>query len=184
MYAYGKLGIQEMERRKKLSQAVGHKVHEALELYLKGEPHREIVKGLSNEQVTMLLLFIDWCKKKRFKPTAENIEPYEGVHSKKYDYKGTPDAWTTYLVDWKTDSKPTNKHDDKARAKKYQLQLAGYAIAIEEETGQKINSGYTVRVTKPKDDKPSSRQVYYFRSLKKAKVIFKGLCKLDKFLES
>lgn len=177
-YWYGKYGIQHCEAKKRESQNVGHGVHKAIESFLRGKPFSECSDKLSNDQRVMLSYLVEWCNKKKVKPIAME----ESIYSQRHKFAGTPDMICTFnggktltLVDWKTDSMPRDKTEDREREAKYMWQLAGYAIAYEETYKVKINKGYTIRASK--DLKFAE---YEFKSLKEAKKEFLWLRQIYK----
>jgi hypothetical protein len=173
-YAYGYLGIQEMEKRKNSSQKIGHAVHGALEKYLRKQSYPEVTKDLSQHEIEMLMEFVNWCKKKKIKPHKKDLE--REVYSHKYQYGGTLDCkFKNKIIDWKTDRPPKTEKEKSLVRVKYGLQNAGYALAVEEEDGVKINQAYTIRVSKQKEFAE-----YYFKSLTKYKKFFIYLRELYK----
>jgi len=172
-YWYGKFGIAHCEKIKKSSQGVGQGVHRGIEQYLLGKPFSECSEGLNNDQTVMLSYLVKWVKEKNLKPIAME----EPLYSHKFKFAGTPDVIGTFnggktiqVVDWKTDSTPRDKSEDRERAAKYYWQLSGYAIAYEEMHAVKINKGYVVRASKKLEF-----NVYFFSDLKDGKKEFKQL---------
>jgi len=175
-YWYGSKGTRECERVKRTSQAMGHQVHKAIELFLKGKSFDEASEGMTNDQQVMLSYLTDWCNKTKI----EVLSMEQPLHSEKYRYGGTPDAIATFdkgktfcIVDWKTDSVPRDKAETREREAKYSWQLAGYAIAYEEMHKVKINKGKMVRASKD-----LKFNVIEFDTLTEAKKEFKMLRKI------
>jgi len=174
-YWYGKFGIDKCEEIKNRSQAIGHKVHKAIERFLKGEPFSQASESLNDHEIHMLSYLTKWCEENQFKPNSENIERVLYCHQQKF--AGTPDAITTILVDWKTDSKPHNKSEERERKFKYALQHAGYSLACYEELGYWINKAYTVRISKEKEF-----DVYKFDDLTEFRRLFLNLREIYKYV--
>jgi len=145
---------------KKESQDIGHHVHDGIEKYLSGEPLNEIEKNLTLQEQKMLSILIEWCNKMEFQPVVMEQSRY----SHKHQFAGTYDAHNIrFFTDWKTDKTPKckrGKGDNLDREIKYGLQMGGYSIAEEEETGILINEAYVVRAAKNFD-----HDVYYFSDL-------------------
>lgn len=186
-YWYGKFGTSACEAKKKSSQNVGHNVHAGIEKFLRGTLESECGKDMTNDQKIMLSHLTDWCRRKKIKPIAlEEVLVYECKEHKEPDPKcwkcqfpfaGTPDVICTFnggksisVVDWKTDSMPKTKADTRERVAKYGWQMAGYAIAYEEQFKVKINKAYVIRASKD-----LQFAEYYFSDLKQSKKEFKML---------
>lgn len=150
-YWYGKYGTRECEEKKRQSQKIGHTVHKAIERFVRGASFDEVSEGLTNDQRVMLSYLTDWCSKNKPKP----IHMEGALYSHEYKFAGTPDLVcniagrkTPVLVDWKTDSVPRDKAEERERIAKYLWQMAGYSIAYEETHGVLINTGLIVRASK------------------------------------
>jgi len=169
-YWYGRYGIAHCESIKKTSQNVGHGVHKGIEMYLRGKPFSECSESLDNNQTVMLSYLVKWVREKKLKPIAME----EPIYSHKNKFAGTPDIIGTFnggktvsVVDWKTDSVPRDKSEERERVAKYYWQLSGYALAYEEMFDVKVNKGYVVRASK--DLKCAE---YMFKDLKEGKIEF------------
>ena len=150
-YWYGKYGTQHCEKVKRESQGVGHGVHAGIEKFLRGKPFSECSEKLTNDQKVMLSYLVEWCNRKHIKPIAME----EPLYSMKHEFAGTPDVVCTfnggktlYLVDWKTDSMPRDKAEERERLAKYAWQMAGYSIAYNETYKVVINKAYIIRASK------------------------------------
>lgn len=172
-YWYGKYGIPHCEKVKKTSQSIGQGVHKGIEMFLRGKPFSECSGGLTNDQKVMLSYLVKWSVEKKLKPIAME----EPLYSHKIKFGGTPDVIGTFnggktlaVVDWKTDSMPSDKSQERERACKYYWQLSAYALAYEETYDVRVNKGYVVRASKDLQFKE-----YLFKDLKEGKVEFKQL---------
>jgi len=180
-YWYGRYGISHCEKIKKTSQAIGQKVHKAIEKYLECRVFSECIDGLDNDQQVMLSHLTNWVNKKKLKVISQE----EALHSVKYKYNGTPDVVgtmnggkTVIIVDWKTDSTPRTTAEERERVLKYKWQLSGYAIAYQETFSVKVNQGWVVRVSKKLEFKD-----YHFPTLTEGKKQFKQLREIYKVLK-
>jgi len=79
------------------------------------------------------------------------VDPEKGLYSKKYKFWGTPDFVGRFIADWKTDSTPKTKDQERERLFKYGLQLVAYAILYHENYGIWVNEGWIVRANKKHD---------------------------------
>jgi len=162
-YWYGKFGITECEKKMRESQDIGHNVHKAIEFYLKDTP---IPHKLSDQEARMYSMFVENIEADKIpKGETERV-----LCSHKHKYNGTADYIGPFVADWKTDSVPRNKSEERERVYKYKLQQAAYALAYEEETGNKIKEGRIYRVSKDFKDRR-----YKFKITKQLKQQFIGL---------
>ena len=175
-YAYGFYGTVEMERRKKKSQDIGHKVHKAVEEWLKGARYVDIVSTFETNQALMVKNIADWCAVNRL--DVQLME--KSLIDEELGFAGTADVIgklnakdELYVIDWKTDSTPKSSKDKAERNFKYGLQLAGYALLYSKHLGVKINKGVIVRSGKTGDF-----AAFPFKSLTRYKKIFKGLLQI------
>jgi len=151
MLWYGKNGIAECNRVKEESGKFGQRVHDLVQTYLEtGERPSSETRA---DQCASLI--VGWCDEAQVKPL--NIEGE--LESREYMYVGHPDLITTFgddtrpwVVDWKT----SNHIDDY-----YPLQLSAYAQAYKEMTGQVVDDGAIVRVSKDPNAKVQMEIVEY-----------------------
>ena len=131
--------------RKKKEEAgdIGTAVHNYLETYIKAKINWDKLPDMPvNEQVKKgIIAFIKWAKENK----VQFISSERKVYSRKYEYAGTLDMEAIVngklsIVDFKT---------SKGIYPEYFLQTAAYAKALEEETGNKYQEIWTVRI--PKD---------------------------------
>lgn len=137
----GKLGNKECDRIMHESQEIGHRIHDAIECYFRGEE----IPELPQVEAKMFALFKGWALKTRFTP----IELELTLENKQYGYHGATDAIGTFGADeqiWIWDWKTSSKVDDL-----YGAQLAAYAAAYSELTGKFVNAGGIVRLDKKKE---------------------------------
>jgi hypothetical protein len=152
---YGKLGNAECERIVRESQELGHRFHESIESYFRGEELAE----LPRREAEMFALFRGWALESKFTPTELELH----VESKAHGYHGTCDTFGTFsdgvlmVGDWKTSGSIS---DD------YGLQLAAYAQAYKETTGIEVTEGFILRVDK-KDSAKMPLEIKRFTNLPK-----------------
>lgn len=135
---YGKHGIAECQRVKRESAEFGTKVHGLVESSLRGLP-----VTIDNDRAgDCARLILQWVQETKLQPL--HIEPE--LSSREYLYVGHPDVigrfgenGPLFVLDWKT----SNHIDDN-----YALQIAAYAQAHYEMTGEKVERGGIVRVSK------------------------------------
>lgn len=133
-----KIGFEEADKIMNEASGLGRVMHSHVENYLRG--HSIQFCGSPIEE-KIFKSWRDWWEGSTYK----HIELEKLVISKKKKFGGTFDAlvqdnaagYKKSIVDWKF-----SKSDDPLRI----LQLAGYAYAYWEETGEKINSGLIIRV--------------------------------------
>ena len=135
-YWVGLVGNEEAGKILKDTAKLGQTVHAAIEEFLTTGSF----SSCGDKEVQKLFdVWFKWWGESGYKCTVLEKK----VISKKYKYHGTLDAilftHKDYLTDWKI-----SNSDDWFRV----LQLAGYAQAYYEETGNKINNGLIVRVGK------------------------------------
>lgn len=133
-----------IHRQKKDEAAdIGTAVHNYLETYIKSKINWEKTPELPvNEQVKKgIMAFIKWAKENK----VQFMSSERKVYSKKYEYAGTLDMEAIVngklsIVDFKTSS---------GIYPEYFIQTAAYAKALEEETGNKYQEVWILRI--PKD---------------------------------
>jgi hypothetical protein len=140
------------ERKMRLAAAVGTEFHSCVDgwlnygIYKVNSPVVDGIKfhSLRYRVACMMSSFLEWAKSIDGMLNETELK----VVSRKYKYSGTFDAVGTFgkskalvVVDWKTSSRI---YDD------YGLQLAAYAQAYFEQTGQKATRGLIVHVSKTK----------------------------------
>lgn len=135
-YWRGKIGNEEADRIARESAAKGSKVHELIETFLLNG--RVDLCGLTAEIKDLFAAWHEWWIEQTYKVVALEKK----VISQKHKYGGTFDCILEkdghlYITDWKV-----SKSDDHYR----NLQLAGYALAYEEQIGTKIKKGLIVRI--------------------------------------
>lgn len=109
---------------------IGSRIHDLIENYLH---HKEVANITNPEMINCFNLFRTWYDRQNM----EVVFTERKVYSKKHNYCGTADALFKengeYLIlDWKT---------GKAVYDTYKIQLAYYAMALEEELGIQIKKG-------------------------------------------
>lgn len=149
---FRKYGFEECDRIRKESTEFGHKVHAIVEQFLRKEPYM-LVEG--DRVSTCAGLVIDWCKQAQLNilPLPQVFGENAGkpacefeVVSKELMLVGHPDGIGTFgtnplpwIIDWKTSKKMSLT---------YKLQVAAYAQAWFEMTGQRIDDAAIIRVEK------------------------------------
>jgi ATP-dependent exoDNAse (exonuclease V) beta subunit len=182
-YWYGAKGTSECEKIKKSSQQVGQGVHKAIEKFLRGIPFDECKKELDEQQYVMFSNLVKWCRQVKLKAIAMEEPLYwycKKHHPKKhtvigcqqdctldcteFNLAGTPDAVCTFnggksltVVDWKTDSVPSDTAQERERAIKYYWQNTSYAMMYNRQFGTKINKALTVRSVTPEKVKDGTQ---------------------------
>jgi len=169
-YWYGKYGTKHCTEVANKSKAVGHRIHKAVEVYITTGNYQESRCQLKDEgESKMLDCFVNIIDSDKLSGSKQE-EPYI---SKKYQFGGTMDLVTINTIyDWKTDSTPKDKAQERERLLKYKLQAAGYALLIEENTGTEIKQAKFIRVTK---DEPPIVKVHSFEITRKSKKMFLNL---------
>lgn len=164
-YWYGKLGTRVCEEKKKSSQSIGHGVHKGIERFLKGASFEEASDSLTNDQRIMLSYLTEWCSKMQPKPILmeEPLYFHCPVHHPhpcpddcdSLPFAGTPDLVCTLdkgrtltIVDWKTDSVPRDKAEERERRMKYLWQMSAYAIAYRQTFKVSIHKACIARASK------------------------------------
>lgn len=138
----GKHGNAECDRIMRESQEIGHRVHDAIEGYFRGD----LTPELEQNEAKMFTLFKQWAVDTKINPTELEMT----VQSHLHHYQGTFDAVAHFgdgklvILDWKTSS----AIDDL-----YGAQLAAYAQGFKEQTGMEITEGLVVRMDKKPDAK-------------------------------
>jgi len=149
--------FEECEQITAKAREIGHVVHDAIEQYTKTKTYPSLPpmeKRIFNE----------------FKKIIDQEQLFNGLneitgYSYKHGIGGTFDyLLNSVLYDWKTDSPKTSK-------KKYELQMAYYALIILEELGINIKKAVIYRVTK--ENPP---QVYRIEIDITSKLKKKALC--------
>lgn len=140
----GRLGNKECDRIVQESIELGHRFHEAVESYFRGED----IPELPQREAQMFALFRGWALESKFTPVELEVH----LKSETYGYHGTADVFGTFegspailAGDWKTSSSISSD---------YGLQLSAYAQAFKEETGHEVTEGFIVRV----DKKPGAKR--------------------------
>lgn len=132
----------ECERIGKESAAFGTGVHKIVETYLLEQSLTEIT---TERQQFCGNLMVQWIKQAKAKVIQLGGKPAVecDLVSEKYKLKGHPDAVVTFnetgvpwLLDWKT---------SKSMKPDYKLQLAAYAMMIEEMYGLKVDDAAIIR---------------------------------------
>lgn len=109
---------------------IGSRIHDLIENYVH---HKEVTNITNPEMINCFNLFRTWYDRQNL----EVVFTERKIYSKKYNYCGTADALFKengeYLIlDWKT---------GKSVYDVYKIQLAYYAMALEEELGIQIKKG-------------------------------------------
>lgn len=160
-------GTKEADRISKEAAERGKKLHEMVELFLKGET--VVLCGEDEELRPIFKAWFEWWRDSKYTCVAQELK----VISKKYNYGGTYDSLLKdnkdrlVIVDWKF-----SNNDDRLRW----LQLAGYAQAILEHSGERVKRGMIVRI-----DKKGKVHVKECKNLGLYVPLFLGLRKLWDF---
>jgi hypothetical protein len=157
--------IESCERDKRESQDIGHRVHEAVEAYLKDGNIPHAVEMLKDEhEATMFNAFVEVLQGLDIMGKGQSEVTFNCT---KHEYGGTLDFLVgDTIYDWKTDSVPKSKQQEHERLYKYKLQVALYAIGVEEELKQSVSKGIVIRVSK---DDPPAVKAYSFKITPKLK---------------
>jgi len=163
-YWYGKYGTRECERVSRESKSFGSEVHS-----LVFENPVSWIESLRSHTVARNI--VDWCNQAGVKKILVEAE----VVSHKYKYLGHPDLicnltkssdpGRVWILDWKTDSTPTEKAHIYERWRDYALQLGGYVQAYYEMTGIKIEDGAMIRGVKDPNETPQLDTRFQYHNL-------------------
>lgn len=132
----------ECERIGKESAFFGTGVHKIVESYLLNQ---EVTEVTTDRQKFCGNLLVEWIKQSKAAPIQLGGKPAIecALASEKYKLKGHPDAVVTFngagvpwILDWKT---------SKSMKPDYKLQMAAYAMMIEEQYGMVVNDGAIIR---------------------------------------
>jgi CRISPR/Cas system-associated exonuclease Cas4 (RecB family) len=155
-------------RKTEIACAIGTAFHHCIEQYINTGTFTvsmDTYQSCTRRVAGMMESWVDWAV--NIDGTVDHTELK--VISKMHTYSGTLDAVgmigkTPVLIDWKTSSRI---YDD------MQLQLAAYAYAYNEQTGNKIKDGIIVHVSK---DKPHFKLTT--KTFKLGKRVFNKFLKL------
>ena len=136
------------EETSRLAKVIGTTVHEWIETYINNQIEGNDIPDLplNPDAKVGCEAFVKWCEKSKVKW----LESERKIYSLKYNYTGTMDALavlnrTLVCVDFKT---------SKRLYSEYYLQVAAYAKAYEEETGNKIDRCVLLKIPKGNRKKP------------------------------